>query len=374
LSGIYIHIPFCKQACHYCDFHFSTNLSLKEEMVKMICAEIELRSSYLSGNTIETLYFGGGTPSLLSEKELALIFNTIQKQFNLKDHCEVTLEANPDDLNEKTIAILNSSPVNRLSIGVQTFNEGHLNYLNRVHTKEASLNCIKAVQDKGFSNINIDLIYGIPSSDHSIWENDLQVTSGLDLQHISSYCLTIEAGTVFGKRLQKKEMPEADEEFNAVQFEMMLETLTKNNFEHYEISNFSKAGLHSRHNCSYWEGKHYLGIGPGAHSYNGEEREFNISNNANYISAVKKRQLPSTVEKLSEKDKINEYFMISLRTKWGCDLQKLKGISIFPLDEQMKKIRIYEEKGLLINKNGIITLTNKGKLLADKIIYDLFLV
>jgi oxygen-independent coproporphyrinogen III oxidase len=374
LSGIYIHIPFCKQACYYCDFHFSTNLSLKEEMVEMICSEIEQRSSYLSGNPIETLYFGGGTPSLLSQKELERIFNTIQKQFTLVEACEITLEANPDDLNEKTIAILNSSPVNRLSIGVQTFNEGHLKYLNRVHTKEASLNCIKAVQDKGFSNINIDLIYGIPSSDHSIWENDLQITTGLDLQHISSYCLTIEAGTVFGKRLQKKEMPDADEEFNAVQFEMMSETLTKNNFEHYEISNFSKPKLHSRHNSSYWQGKHYLGIGPGAHSFNGEEREFNISHNANYISSVKKRQLPSNIEKLSDKDKINEYIMISLRTKWGCDLQKLKALSNFLLDEQMRKIGIYEEKGLVINKNGILILSSKGKLLADKIISDLFLV
>jgi oxygen-independent coproporphyrinogen-3 oxidase len=374
LSGIYIHIPFCKQACHYCDFHFSTNLGLKEEMIKMICKEIEQRSSYLSGRIIETVYFGGGTPSLLSEKELGLIFNAIHKEFKLKEGCEITLEANPDDLDQKTIESLYNSPVNRLSIGVQTFNEAHLKYLNRVHSSEASLKSIKAVQDKGFSNISIDLIYGIPSPNHSIWENDLQTATSLNPQHISAYCLTIEAGTVFGNWLEKKKISQADEEFSAVQFEIMLETLTKSDFEHYEISNFSKPGLYSRHNCSYWSGKSYLGIGPGAHSYNGEEREFNISNNASYINSIKTGYSSSTKEKLSPIDKINEYIMTNLRTYWGCDLNKLKELENYSFKEQFKKIKLYEEKALLINNNGILILTNKGKLLADKIIYDLFIV
>jgi oxygen-independent coproporphyrinogen III oxidase len=372
LSGIYIHIPFCKQACHYCDFHFSTNLSLKEEMIKTICKEIELRSPYLSRKTVETIYFGGGTPSLLSEKELESIFNTIHKQFSLKESIEITLEANPDDLDEKTTEILFNSSVNRLSIGIQTFNKVHLEYLNRIHSRDASLKSVKIAQDKGFSNISIDLIYGIPYSDHSIWNNDLKTALSLDPQHISSYCLTIEDRTVFGNWLKKKKISAAEEEFCAVQFEIMLETLTNNNFEHYEISNFSKPGHYSRHNCSYWSGKSYLGIGPGSHSFNGEEREFNISNNANYISSIKNGTIPSTREKLSSRDKINEYIMTNLRTKWGCSLHILKEMEGFTFNEQMKKIELYEKKALLINNSGILILTNKGKLLADTIIYDLF--
>jgi oxygen-independent coproporphyrinogen-3 oxidase len=341
-------------------------------MIKMICKEIELRSSYLSNRSVETLYFGGGTPSLLSKNDLELIFNTIHKHFSLKEDIEITLEANPDDLNAETIETLQQSSFNRLSIGVQTFNEAHLKYLNRVHSKEAALRSVKTAQDMGFSNISIDLIYGIPSQDHSIWINDLKTALGLNPQHISSYCLTIETGTVFGNWLEKKKISAAEEEFSAVQFEKMLEMLTNNGYEHYEISNFSKPGLYSRHNCSYWFGKSYLGIGPGAHSYNGNEREFNISNNTNYINSIKKGLIPSTKEILSTKDKINEYIMTNLRTKWGCDLGKLKGMEDFSLDEQMRKITLYEEKALLINNNGILILSNKGKLLADKIIYDLF--
>jgi oxygen-independent coproporphyrinogen-3 oxidase len=340
----------------------------------MICKEIELRSSYLSGSPVETIYFGGGTPSLLSETELELLMNSIRKHFTLAKEAEITLEANPDDLDGKTIDILKNSSINRLSIGIQTFNEPHLKYLNRIHSKEASLKCVKTAQDKGFSNISIDLIYGIPHHDHSIWREDLSIALSLQPAHISSYCLTIEEGTVFGNWLKKKKISLAEEEFSAVQFEILLQTLTENNFDHYEISNFSKPGLYSKHNCSYWSGKPYLGIGPGAHSYNGEEREFNVSNNANYIKSLKTGLIPSTIEKLSQTDKINEYILTNLRTKWGCELDLLKKMGDLPLNEQMGKIQLYEEKDLLINNNGIIILTNKGKLLADRIIYDLFQV
>jgi oxygen-independent coproporphyrinogen III oxidase len=340
----------------------------------MICRELEIRSSYLAEEAIETIYFGGGTPSLLSFEERAEIFATLHREYNISRTAEITLEANPDDLDESSLRNFKKHGINRLSIGIQSFDNGHLKYLNRIHSSEEALLCVKKAREAGFDNISIDLIYGIPSPDHTIWENDLRIATELGVQHISSYCLTIEPGTVFGKRLKKKIIKPVDEEMSARQFEILTRTLGRHGFEHYEISNFALPGFYSRHNCSYWEGKSYLGVGPGAHSYNGIEREFNISSNPSYINALNKGVIPSTIERLSEKDKINEYLMTRLRTKWGCDLNLIKDKPEFNFMNQAPKIAKMESEKLLVNKNGIVTLTKRGKLLADKIIYDLFLI
>jgi len=340
----------------------------------MICREIEMQSSYLEKEELKTIYFGGGTPSLLSHKELSEIVESLHKEFQISSKAEVTLEANPDDLDEVTISNLKKSGINRLSIGVQSFNDDHLKYLNRIHTGQDAFNCVRKAQQAGFDNISIDLIYGIPAGNYEIWEKDLEIALGLGIRHISSYCLTIEKSTVFGKWLQKKIIKPIDEEMAARQFEILMKTLQTHGFEHYEISNFSLPGYTSRHNSNYWSGKNYLGIGPGAHSYNGRERQYNISNNPAYIKAIENGQIPATVEKLTEKDKINEYLITSLRTKWGCDLNLLKGKPEFDFLRQESKINKMEFDKLLINNNGILILTDKGKLLADKIIYDLFLI
>ncbi|MFL5730492.1 MAG: radical SAM family heme chaperone HemW [Cytophagaceae bacterium] len=374
MPGIYIHIPFCRLACHYCDFHFSTNLSLKEQMLGMICREIEMRADYTVDKKIGTIYFGGGTPSLLSEKELGQIMNALHKEFSIDKDAEITLEANPDDLDEKTLAAIQRAGINRLSIGIQSFHEAHLKYLNRIHSAAQALNSVQKAQQQGFENISIDLIYGIPAKDDIIWNQDLETVLGLKVQHISSYCLTIEPSTVFGKWLEKKVIRPVDEEMAARQFEILMKTMRENGFEHYEISNFSLPELYSKHNTSYWQGKKYLGIGPGAHSFNGDERQFNISNNQIYINSILKGEIPSTIEKLSEKDKINEYLMTSLRTKWGCDLNRLKDLPEFQYSRQYKKIEKMANDQLITNNSGILILTDKGKLLADKIIYDLFLI
>jgi oxygen-independent coproporphyrinogen-3 oxidase len=343
-------------------------------MLGMICRELEIRSFYLEGEKVETIYFGGGTPSLLSSEEMAEIFTTLRGEYNISSDAEITLEANPDDLNEASLTNLKKQGINRLSIGIQSFDDNQLKYLNRIHSSKDALACVEKAQKVGFDNISIDLIYGIPSPDNKLWENDLKIALGLGVQHISSYCLTIEPGTVFGKRLKKKTIKPVDEEMSANQFEILIETLKAHDFEHYEISNFGLPDFYSRHNCSYWEGKKYLGVGPGAHSYNGKERQFNISSNPLYINAIIKDKIPATIEILTEKDKINEYLMTRLRTKWGCDINLLKENPEFNFKNQALKISRMEKDNLLINNKGVLTLTNKGKLLADKIISDLFLI
>jgi oxygen-independent coproporphyrinogen III oxidase len=374
MSGIYIHIPFCKQACHYCDFHFSTNLSGRNELVKMICREIALQSEYLDNKLTDTLYFGGGTPTLLSAKELDKIFNTILKYFTFNQNPEITIEANPDDLDENKVGELKESGINRLSIGIQSFNNNHLKYLNRAHNSHQAMSAVKNAQDNGFENISVDLIYGIPSIDHKIWVEDLHSALSLNVQHISSYCLTIEPRTVFGNWLGKKKINPVDDEFSSRQFEILVKTLDKNNFEQYEISNFSTPEFYSRHNSNYWRGSHYLGIGPSAHSFNGESRQYNIPNNSVYIKSMSENIIPFTIETLTDKDKINEYLLTSIRTKWGCDLYELK--TKFKIDPAYYEalIETYKVNNFLNYENGLIKLTNKGKLIADKITSDLFIV
>jgi oxygen-independent coproporphyrinogen-3 oxidase len=344
-------------------------------MVKAICQEIALQKDYLGTKTLETIYLGGGTPSLLNEKELAQIFEVIYQYFSPIEKPEITLEANPDDLSEENLQIFQKTGINRLSIGIQSFDENHLQYLHRAHTAAHAHNCVKIAQSIGFQNITIDLIYAIPAKNHQIWENDLQKALDLNVSHISAYCLTIEAKTVFGNWLKNQKIKAIDEDFAAQQFEILVNTLKINNFEQYEISNFAQNGHYSRHNSNYWKKGKYLGIGPSAHSYNGVSRQFNVNNNSKYIQSIENQIIPAEIESLSPTDQVNEYIMTGLRTKWGLDLQKIQSEFGFDLIRLQKE---YIDKYLKINyleiNSNILLLTEKGKLLADEITADLFIV
>lgn len=354
-------------------------------MVNAIAGEIIAQKDYLREPVrrqtpekrllLETVYLGGGTPSLLEEEDLLQLFNTIDKYFYLLPGAEVTLEANPDDLTPEKLRLFRQFPINRLSIGIQSFNESHLRYLNRAHNATQAEDCVRLARLAGFSNISIDLIYAIPAEDHRTWQLDLERAVQLGVTHISSYCLTIEPQTAFGKWLERGKIKAVEEEFAAQQFEMLVNYLAHHGFEQYEISNFARPGCYSRHNTSYWQQKPYLGVGPSAHSYNGTHRQYNISNNAVYLKAITEGLIPSTVEALSLNDQINEYVMTSIRTQWGCDTNKiLHHHQVDLLEVQKDYIQQCLAKELIVLEKGVMRLTMKGKLLADQIASDLFLV
>jgi oxygen-independent coproporphyrinogen-3 oxidase len=343
-------------------------------MVEMICQEIALRNNYLTEKNISTVYFGGGTPSLMEAAELELIMSALREHYNIDSSAEITLEANPDDLTKEKLLMFKNYGINRLSIGIQSFDNKQLSYMNRAHQSEQASNSVKLAQDIGFDNISIDLIYGIPSPDHTIWESDLAQALALNIQHISSYCLTIEPSTVFGRRKEKGILAAENEEYNAQQFERLIERLETNGFEQYEVSNFCKPGFFSKHNTSYWNNKNYLGIGPGAHSYDGKSRQFNIENNIQYISSLAKEMIPFTTEVLDAKTKANEYIMTGLRTKWGIDTITLEGKFGIPFDNYKKMVEKYQKMGFLVYEKSTLKLTKKGLLFADKITEDLFII
>ncbi len=373
MAGLYIHIPFCKQACHYCDFHFSTNQRTKVAMLEAIGQEIRLQKDYLDSKHLETIYFGGGTPSLLITTEIQKLLETVSQYFTIDTNAEITLEANPDDLSKEKVIQLRQSPVNRLSIGIQSFYEPHLQYMHRAHTATEAATCVKQAQDAGFDNLTIDLIYGIPHPDHSVWEADLQKATELDVSHLSAYCLTIEPQTVFGKWVKQKKIALIDEDHSAAQFELMLNRLEAANFEQYEISNFAKQGKYARHNSGYWLQKPYLGVGPSAHSYNGVTRQYNVANNTRYLQAIAENTIPCTIETLTSSEQINDYLLTSLRTKWGTDLRLVKDQWKYDLfGANQKLILEYQQKGFLKVENNILTLTKTGRLLADEITAMLF--
>jgi len=372
MSGIYFHIPFCKQACHYCDFHFSTNRSRQGEMVQAIAQELSLRKAFLQ-EAVKTIYFGGGTPSLLQQGELALLLAEVRRYFKVAADAEITLEANPDDLTEKKLQELKKAGINRLSIGIQSFHGPHLDYMNRAHNESEALVCVQKAQQVGFRAISIDLIYGIPAPDHGIWESDLSQALRLKVPHISAYCLTIEPRTAFGNWLQKGKIQDVDDAFAAKQFEMLVQALTEAGYEHYEVSNFALPGHYSRHNTAYWQRKPYLGIGPGAHSFNGAKRVRNLPNNAKYLKALGQKQLLVEEEHLSHADRVNEWLMTSLRTQWGCDLASIKkALGYDLLKAQPKLIENGIRNGNLQLADGKLKLTPKGLLFADAIAADFF--
>ena len=290
MPGLYLHIPFCKQACHYCDFHFSTSMALKGKLVDALVREVELRRDYLGEQaTLETIYFGGGTPSLLTAGELDTLFAAIHRHFQIAPQAEITLEANPDDLTADKLRELANSPINRLSIGLQSFHEPHLRLMNRAHTAAESARSVRLAQEAGFENISVDLIYGVPAPDHGIWEQDMAAVFALQVPHLSCYALTIEPDTVFGRRLRKGQFTPPPDDFVARQFELLLAQMSAHGYEQYEITNFCLPGRESRHNSNYWRGVPYLGLGPSAHSFDGTSREFAVANNTRYVTSLLER-------------------------------------------------------------------------------------
>jgi len=374
MSGIYIHIPFCKQACHYCDFHFSTSLKKKSELVSALQNELVLRKNELPNEPIKTIYFGGGTPSLLNLEELTAIFKTIYAEFTIAENPEITLEANPDDLSEEKINELANSKINRLSIGVQSFFEEDLKLMNRAHNAEEALNSIKLARSK-FDNISVDLIYGIPGMSNERWQKNIQILLDLDIPHISSYALTVEPNTALQKFIEKGKIKPVDDAAAAQHFETLRTVLKNAGFEHYEFSNYGKPGYFSQNNTAYWLGKPYLGIGPSAHSYDGNNRKWNIANNTLYIKAIEKSELPLEVEELSITDRYNEYIMTRLRTYFGVDLVEVESKFGKEYLEYLKEQSVVLfEKELLRIENNVMHITEKGTFLSDGIAADLFYI
>jgi oxygen-independent coproporphyrinogen III oxidase len=375
MAGLYIHIPFCKQACHYCDFHFSTNRSLQEQLVNALCQEIELQKYFLEGEPLETIYFGGGTPSLLTDTQFGAIFESIQNNFSIKEAAEITVEANPDDLTLEKLQSMRNIGLNRLSIGIQSFHDGSLRLLNRSHDSFEAEKSFDRARNVGFDNISVDLIYAIPGRDMDSLAFDLNKLRHLSPEHVSAYSLTVEEQTVFGKWQRTKKFTAKPDEENAAEFEFIMDSLTASGFSHYEISNYARPGFVAKHNSNYWKGKKYLGIGPSAHSFSGGCRQSNVSNNFSYLKSISARIVPATKETLSKENRINEYLMTSLRTSWGCDLDFLLNHYQYDLmQHQQAYIKECEVGGLLTIDRHTIVLTKKGKMLADKITTDLFLI
>lgn len=379
MAGVYIHIPFCKQACYYCDFHFSTSTKRKTALLEALNKELILRKNELKNQIIETIYFGGGTPSLLSVHEIEELLSTIYKNYKVVSKPEITLEANPDDLSEEKISALASTKINRLSIGIQSFFEDDLKFMNRAHTAQEAINCL-TIAKKYFKNITIDLIYGVPKMTNIKWRKNLQIAFDLDIPHISSYALTVEEKTALHAFIKKGKMKPLDEQLALKHFNILVEETEKNGFIQYEISNFGKPTFFSKHNTSYWLGINYIGIGPSSHSYNGLERAWNISNNATYINAITNNQLPLQIETLTGNDRFNEYIMTGLRTIWGVSFEKIeKDFGALRLELFKKNVTSFINNGLLELNYGsfscpVITTTKKGRFLVDGIASNLFLV
>jgi oxygen-independent coproporphyrinogen-3 oxidase len=372
MAGIYLHIPFCKQACHYCDFHFSTSLTYKDELVQALVREIQLQKDYLQGEIIETIYFGGGTPSLLNTDEVNLLLDTITLHHTVAANAEITLEANPDDLDKAKLQALRQTPVNRFSIGIQSFFDDDLQWMNRVHHSAEAEASVKRAQDAGFENITVDLIYGYPLLNGQKWKYNLNKVFELDVPHVSAYSMTVEPKTALASFISRKLQPPMNEQQSAAQFTSLTEAMSLQGFEHYEISNFCKPGHYSRHNSNYWKGVKYLGIGPSAHSYNNDTRQWNITNNSKYIQSIQNNVIPAETETLTEADRLNEYIMTSLRTMWGLDLGRLNAIAPASANELSAAAQTYFERGWVIQKENIIYLTPAGKLYADAIASELF--
>ena len=380
MSGIYIHIPFCKQACHYCDFHFSTSLKKKDEMVAALAKEIEMRSKSITHHpspipeTIETIYFGGGTPSILRIADLKFLIDAVYRNYKVADNPEITVEANPDDLDEETIVELANSPVNRLSIGIQSFFEDDLKMMNRAHNAEEAKNCLE-IAKQYFDNISIDLIYGIPDMSNEKWLQNIETALSFGVPHISSYALTVEPKTALHSFIQKGIIPQPDDEVASQHFETLVTTLTEKGFIHYELSNFGKENYFSRNNSSYWLGKKYIGIGPSAHSYDGTNRGWNVSNNALYITSIQENKLPIEIETLTKTDRYNEYVMTGLRTIWGVSLDRVEHeFGKTYLDYLNQQAAKFIDDHLLFLDENILRTTKKGKFLCDGIASDLFLL
>ena len=386
MSGIYIHIPFCKQACHYCDFHFSTSMKKKEEMVLALAKELQLRKNELQNelkfSEVETIYFGGGTPSVLTVDEIQFLIDTVREHYNVAQNPEITLEANPDDLSEENLIAFAKIGINRLSIGIQSFFEDDLKLMNRAHDSVQAKKCLE-IATRYFDNISLDLIYGIPDPSQNgeqakqmsneRWRQNIQTALSFGIPHISSYALTVEPKTALNKLIQTGKVASPNDEVAQEHFMILVEMLEANGFVHYELSNFGKENYFSRNNSAYWLGKKYIGIGPSAHSYDGDSRSWNVANNALYLKALQNDELPNEVEKLTLEDRYNEYIMTGLRTIWGVSLIRIEQeFGAQYLDYLKQQSQKFIVDGLLSITDGILKPTLKGKFLTDGIASDLF--
>jgi len=374
LAGIYIHIPFCKQACHYCNFHFSTDQSRISIVVDTIIEELRDRRHFLSDETIETIYFGGGTPSILSKGQLVQIFDAIATNFHITDHPEITLEANPDDVTSKKLDTWKDVGITRISLGIQSLHDDDLVFMNRAHASRDCLHSLDLLlKDKTFE-ISVDLIFGYEGLTTEKLQHNLQYLTSKDIDHMSCYAMTIEPKTVFNHRLHKGDLKEMEDSIVSDQFKLVNDALSDHGFEHYEISNYCKNEKYAKHNTSYWQGRKYLGIGPSAHSFDGERRYWNVANNAAYIAAIQKKHGATEEETLSLVDKYNEYILTGLRTKWGLSVSRLKKIDpdIFKYFQQ-ESVHYFEEKQLILT-DDIVTIHHDFWPVADRICSDLFML
>jgi oxygen-independent coproporphyrinogen-3 oxidase len=372
MSGIYIHIPFCKQACHYCDFHFSTSMKKAAEMILALAKEIKMRKNEFRDEVVETIYFGGGTPSRLPIADLRLQIDTIYKNYKVSENPEITLEANPDDLSKEYLIELSKIGINRLSIGIQSFFEEDLVMMNRAHNSAEARKCLEEAT-KYFDNISLDLIYGIPGMSNEKWKQNIETALSFGIPHISSYALTVEPKTALNKLIQTGKIAQPKDEVAEEHFQILVETLENNGFVHYELSNFGKENYFSKNNSAYWLGKKYIGIGPSAHSYDGISRSWNVSNNAIYLKSLEENNLPNEIEILSKSDRYNEYIMTGLRTIWGVSLDRiLEEFGNEYLNYLQKQAQKFIDDDLLSIENSILKPTPKGKFLTDGIASDLF--
>ena len=375
MAGIYIHIPFCKRRCIYCDFFSTTQSEKKSAYVRALCRELEMRQDYVGGEEIETIYLGGGTPSQLTEEELKAIFASIYHIYKVKEDAEITLEANPDDLTPEYVAMLRQLPVNRISMGIQTFQEETLKLLHRRHTATQAIEAFRRCREAGFQNISIDLMYGLPGETLETWKEDLRQAINLRPEHISAYHLIYEEDTALWKLREQHQVEEADEDLSVSLFETLIDRLKEAGYQHYEISNFCLSGMHSRHNSSYWTGKKYLGCGPSAHSFNGVSRQWNVASLEGYIKGVEEGVLDYEVEELDLYTRYNDYVLTSIRTCWGMSLSKLRsefGEELYRYCMRMAKP--HEDQGVLENREGVLKLTRKGIFVSDGIMSDLMWV
>ena len=373
MAGIYIHIPFCKQACHYCNFHFSTSMKHKNGFLDALLKEISLQARFLEEHDVQTIYFGGGTPSLLTGEELGSIVTAIHNRFNITSGAEITFETNPDDITTEKLMEWKSKGVNRLSIGVQSFYDEDLQWMNRAHDAGQAQNSIAQSQSAGFENITIDLIYGTPGLTDQKWKNNVEQAISLGIPHLSCYALTVEPSTALEKMIALKKSPPVNTDDQARQFGILMDALGEAGYEHYEISNFALPGKRSRHNSSYWQRQPYLGLGPSAHSFKGNTRQWNVSNNILYINSLSNNEVPFEFEVLTPVQEMNEIIMTSLRTSEGLDLPALSDrFGSSAVAEVIKSARPYLDRNLVIEKDGHLMLSKEGKLFADGIAAALF--
>ena len=375
MAGIYIHIPFCKRRCIYCDFFSTTQSEKKSAYVRALCRQLEMRQDYVGGEEIETIYLGGGPPSQLTEEELKAIFSSIYHIYKVKTNAEITLEANPDDLTPEYVAMLRQLPVNRISMGIQTFQEETLKLLHRRHTATQAIEAFRRCREAGFQNISIDLMYGLPGETLETWKEDLRQAINLRPEHISAYHLIYEEDTALWKLREQHQVEEADEDLSVSLFETLIDRLKEAGYQHYEISNFCLSGMHSRHNSSYWTGKKYLGCGPSAHSFNGVSRQWNVASLEGYIKGVEEGVLDYEVEELDLYTRYNDFVLTSIRTAWGMPLSKLRsefGEDLYRYCMRMAKPHV--DQGVLENREGVLRLTRKGIFVSDGIMSDLMWV